>query len=78
MTASSVFVSKGQDDVFAGDRFRHEFDDRFRDRDFGQIDVIAAVLLGDGPHHVFAGGVAELDQAVGQVCWLPWPSAGLR
>ena len=38
----------------------------FGNRDFVQIDVVAAMLLGDGPHHVFAGGVAELDDRLGE------------
>ena len=45
----------------------HQFDDRRGNDDFAQVDVVQAVLLGHRPHHLFAGGVAEPDQGIGQL-----------
>ena len=53
-----VFFSERQDRVFAGDRLRNQLDDRLRDRNFRQIHIVAAMLLGHGPHDVFTRGVA--------------------
>ena len=35
--------------------------------DLVEVDVVQAVLLGHRPHDLFAGGVAEADQGVGQL-----------
>ena len=80
MTVSLPSLSEsGNSDVLARDRLGHQFDDRGRDDDFGQIDVVEAVLLGHRPHHVFAGGIAQSDQGVGQFhARFAGPSAGLR
>ena len=60
-------LGQRDDDVFAGHRFGHQFDDRRGDDHFAEIDIIQAVLLGHRPHHVFAGGIAQPDQGVGQL-----------
>ena len=39
-----------QDDVFAGHRFGHQFDDGGGDGDLGEVDELHAVELGDGAH----------------------------
>ena len=80
-------VALGQRDggVFPGDRLGHQFDDRRRNDDFAQIDVVQAVLLGHRPHHVLAGGIAQPDQGVGQlrcpssaaICWASANWSGL-
>ena len=70
----AVLLRQRQDDVFAGDRFGHQFDDGGRDGDFGQVDELQAVELGDGAHDLFGGGVAELDEGVCSLapvcCWM--------
>ena len=53
--------------VFAGDRFRHHLNDRLRDLGFVEVHEVEAVLFGDGPHHVFRGGVTQLDEGVLQL-----------
>ena len=61
-----ALLSQGQDDVFARHRLGHQLDDGRRNGDVGEIDELHAVELGDGGHHLLVGGVAELDQGVGQ------------
>src|SRR4029453_10146005 len=61
-----LILREREDDVFAGNRLGHELDHRLRNGYFGQIDIVAAVLLGNGPHHVFARRIAELDDALGE------------
>ena len=49
----AVFLRQRQDDVFAGHRLGHQFDDGGRDGDVGQVDELQAVELGDGRHDLF-------------------------
>ena len=53
-----------QDDVFAGHRFGHEFDDGGGDGDFGEVDELHAVEFGEGAHDLIGVGVSELDEGV--------------
>ncbi len=53
-----------QNRVFAGDGLRDEFDDRGRNRCFGQIDELEVVFLRHGPHDLFARRVPQIDEGV--------------
>ena len=57
----------GQDDVLAGDRLGHLLDDGGGDGHVGQVDELDAAVLGDGAHDLLGGGVAELDEGVGEL-----------
>ena len=63
----AVFLRHGQDDIFARDRFGDEFHHGGRDGDFRQVHELEAVVLGDGAHDLFGGGVAEFDEGVRQL-----------
>ncbi len=45
----AVLLGHRQNGIFAGDRFGHQFDDRGRNDDFAQIDVVEAMLLRPRP-----------------------------
>ena len=59
-----VLIREGHDDVFAGERFRHELDDGGRDLDFVEGDELEAMLFGLGLHDVVHLGVAQFDQGI--------------
>ena len=62
-----VRLSQRDGDVFAGNRLGHEFNHRWGDRNFAEVHVIQAVLLGHRPHHFLARGISQPDQGVGQI-----------
>jgi hypothetical protein len=59
-----VLLGHGQDDVFAGDRLGDEFDHGVGDGDFGEVDELKAVELGDGAHDLVGVTVAEFDERI--------------
>ncbi len=61
-TDEPAFLREGHDDVFAGERFGDELDDRGGDLDLAELDEGQAVLFGLGLHDVVGVGVAQLDE----------------
>ena len=63
-TDDPTLLREGHDDVFAGERFGNELDDRGGDLDLAELDERQAVLFGLGLHDVVGVGVAQLDEGV--------------
>ncbi len=53
-----------QNDIFPRDRFGHQFDDRRRDGDLGQVNELHAAVFGDGAADLLLGSIAKFDQGV--------------
>ena len=59
-----IFVGDGDDFVFAGDRLGHELDHVVWNPDGAQINIFKLVEFGERLGNLFAGGVAEFDEAL--------------
>ena len=62
---STVRFIQRDDVVFAGHRFRHQFDDSLWNFDLAQVHIFHAVRLGQRFHDLFVFSVAQLNDHLG-------------
>ena len=63
----AIPLRKGDYRVLPDHGLGNQLDHRGRDRHLVEVDVVQAVLFRHRPHHLFAGGVSQPDQGIGQL-----------